>query len=108
MPRILPDVLKNLFRKPATVKYPKQRRALPENFRGKPVIDKEKCISCGLCAKVCPDGAITLDEKTKKPRIWMGLCMMCGRCAELCPRKVFTMSKEFELATHNKYEAMSE
>jgi NADH-quinone oxidoreductase subunit I/NAD(P)H-quinone oxidoreductase subunit I len=49
-----------------------------------------------------------LDEKTKKPRIWMGLCMMCGRCAELCPRKVFTMSKEFELATYNKYEAMSE
>jgi formate hydrogenlyase subunit 6/NADH:ubiquinone oxidoreductase subunit I len=105
---MLPDVLKNLFRKPATVKYPKQRRELPENFRGKPVVDKERCISCGLCVKVCPDGAVTLDEKTKKPRIWMGLCMMCGRCAEVCPRIAITMSKEFELATYNKYEAMSE
>jgi len=103
----LPDVLKNLFRKPATTKYPRERRELPENFRGKPIVDKEKCISCGLCAKGCPDGAITLDEKTKKPRIWLGLCISCAWCAETCPRKAITMTKEFELATYDKNKAIS-
>ena len=107
MPRITPDVLKNLLRKPATIKYPRERREPPEGFRGKPIIDREKCISCGACVKVCPDGAITLDEKTKKPRIRLGLCIACAMCAEVCPRKAITMTKEFELATYDKNKAIS-
>lgn len=106
MPRIQLDVLKNLLRRPSTVKYPCVKVELPERFRGKPINDREKCISCGLCAKVCPDRAITYDEE-KKPRFYLGLCIYCGRCAEVCPVKSITMTKEFELATYNKYEAIS-
>ena len=108
MPRILPDVLKNVFRKPATVKYPYERIEPPEGMRGKPAIDKEKCISCGLCVKVCPNRAITLDEETKKPRISLSRCIFCGECAEVCPRKAITMTKEYELAVYDKAQAVSE
>jgi hydrogenase-4 component H len=108
MPRILPTVLKNLFRGPATIKYPRERVEPPERFRGKPVVDKEMCISCGLCVRACPNDAISLDENTKKPRIWLARCIFCGRCAEVCPRKAIKMTKEFELAFYDKSKAVSE
>ena len=34
------------------------------------VIDKEKCVHCGLCAKVCPAGSIKAEEK--KYRVMIG------------------------------------
>src|SRR6266542_4683818 len=41
-----------------TVEYPEERLAVPENFRYLPVLlyeeetGKERCTSCGICAKV--------------------------------------------------------
>jgi len=108
MPRMLPEVLKNVLRRPATVKYPYVRVRPPEGYRGKPVIDRDKCIQCWLCIKACPARAITVSKETKKPRIWLGRCIFCGECAEVCPRKAITMSLEFELANFDKHQAVSE
>jgi len=108
VPRILPQVLRNLFRRPATVKYPYVRVEPPEGYRGRPSIDKEKCIQCWLCIKTCPDRAITVNMKTKKPSIWLGRCLFCGECAEVCPTRAITMTKDFELATYDIQKAKSE
>lgn len=99
MPRILPQVLRNLFRKPATVKYPYVRVEPPKGYRGRPVIDVERCISCWLCIKACPVRAISISRETKKPSIWLGRCIFCGECAEVCPARAITMTKEFEFTT---------
>ena len=48
------------------------------------VPDKNICVSCGACRKVCPKEAIT---------IWKGCyavadtekCIGCGLCAKTCP-----------------------
>ncbi|MBS3815859.1 MAG: NADH-quinone oxidoreductase subunit I [Hadesarchaea archaeon] len=101
MPKIIPDVLKNLFKKPFTLKYPHERREPPEKFRGKPEIDREKCVSCGQCARVCPAWAITYDEE-QKPIIDLGRCIFCGECAEVCPTNAIVMTKKYELATFDK------
>ncbi len=46
------------------------------------VIEKEKCLACGLCADVCPTEAISPIGVYK---INHDLCIECGLCEECCP-----------------------
>lgn len=39
-----------------------------------------KCISCGTCMDVCPQGAVLSTGKIDRTR-----CTTCGNCAEACP-----------------------
>lgn len=43
---------------------------------------KGKCTSCHACVKMCPVGAITMEEpyKTNEKK-----CISCGRCVVVCP-----------------------
>ena len=45
------------------------------------VID-EKCTGCTLCVKVCPFGAIVVEDKLAK--IDLTKCTVCGACVEAC------------------------
>jgi len=45
------------------------------------------CISCGICHRVCPSEAISLNESQgKKYSINSSECLVCGRCQEACPK----------------------
>ncbi|WOF16698.1 4Fe-4S dicluster domain-containing protein [Methanoplanus sp. FWC-SCC4] len=55
----------------------------------KPVVDREKCNSCGNCYRFCPDAAITTDFE-----IDYDFCKGCGICAEVCPKKAISMVRE--------------
>ena len=49
------------------------------------VVDKEKCTACGVCARVCPYGAIKFDKETKTPaEVIEAMCAGCGTCAAEC------------------------
>ena len=59
------------------------------------VVNRELCVACGSCQKVCPVGAI---------RVYKGLyaqpdearCIGCGRCAKECPASVITVEARHE------------
>jgi pyruvate ferredoxin oxidoreductase gamma subunit len=66
-----------------------------------PVLDREKCIHCGLCDLVCPDYCLTWGDGEaggKFERELMGVdyryCKGCLRCVESCPTGALAKEKE--------------
>jgi formate hydrogenlyase subunit 6/NADH:ubiquinone oxidoreductase subunit I len=46
----------------------------------------DTCVFCGICAKKCPQEAITVDRKEKKWAVDDEKCTRCGLCIEGCPK----------------------
>jgi NADH-quinone oxidoreductase subunit I len=105
-----------------TVQYPEERLTVPENFRYLPVLiyeeetGKERCTSCGICAKVCPPQCIWI-VRTAGPdgkpipepaefTIDVSICMSCGYCAEYCPFDAIKMDHRYELANFERKESL--
>lgn len=49
-----------------------------------PVIDKEKCNSCGVCDKHCPLDVIHMVDEFPEVR-YPEECWHCGACRQDCP-----------------------
>ena len=48
------------------------------------IVDETSCRSCGLCASVCPAGAVA-GRKGEPYVIDAAECLLCGKCHEACP-----------------------
>lgn len=53
------------------------------------VVENNLCVSCGLCAGVCPKKCISSTFKSGSylPTIDENSCVNCGRCYNICPGK---------------------
>jgi len=54
-------------------------------------IDEEKCTGCGVCARECPQDAIS-GEKKKPHNIDQEKCIRCGLCRDNCKFEAITVS----------------
>lgn len=64
-----------------------QKLKNPNNiYQDYPVLDKKKCVKCGLCSKTCRENAIFW-VKNKYPTFIYDLCTACGACMIACPKK---------------------
>lgn len=58
-----------------------------------PLLEKEKCIDCGICWIMCPEIAFSKDENLGYN--WQSsYCKGCGICVTACPKKALSMEVE--------------
>jgi len=103
--RMLAEVLRSLFKKPATVRYPAVKLEMADKFRGKLKFTPEKCIGCKLCMRDCPTNAITITKTAEgkfEAEIDLGKCIYCAQCVDSCLKKALETTKDVELAQLNR------
>ncbi len=69
------------------------------------VVDEDLCKRCGLCAPVCPYGAIVW-EKKQTAQVISAACAGCGTCAAECQYDAITMRHFSDQAIYAQIDAM--
>jgi len=107
--RVVRFFCKTVVHRPVTILYPYENMWVPDNYRGRPGLKLDECVSCGMCVKMCPTACIKLVDtvdasgnKVSRPQVNLGRCAMCGYCAEYCPVDAMTVTPEFELAEYTR------
>ena len=84
-----------------TIAYPAAPPALPDRFRGLPVIDSSKCPDgCRECVEACPTDALAFAEG--RLRIDLGRCLFCADCTAACPEGAIRYTQDYRLATRTR------
>lgn len=73
------------LRSPVTRRYPATPARKTSLSRGRVAIDPAHCISCGMCMRKCPSGAICVVRDEKTWSIDRLRCVVCNCCVEVCP-----------------------
>ncbi|MCX7922827.1 MAG: 4Fe-4S dicluster domain-containing protein [Clostridia bacterium] len=102
---MLGSVLKNLVSRPATRKYPFEKREPLKDTRGQVGINIDDCIFCSICSRKCPSDAINVNKAEKSWEINHFKCVMCGVCAEVCPKKCVDMVEQYKTPAYSKSSA---
>src|SRR5262249_50186130 len=104
--------ISHLVKRPVTIKYPEEGRAMPIWTRGRPRLIYEvdtgelRCTACGACALACPVDVIKIEQHPSPIKgkvldrfdIDMAGCIECALCVEACPFRAIAMAPDFEMA----------
>ena len=61
---------------------------MEQHCEGKPSADKNLCVGCGACSRICAHGAPVITDG--KATIDHDRCVGCGRCLAVCPKDAIT------------------
>lgn len=114
---------RRMFNKRVTLRYPEEKWILPERFRGQVGLvrnhetpDKDLCVGCCLCVRVCPPECIDMvtsrgpdNEKIIDEYIIdTSRCIFCGKCVEICPVDALVSTDLYELTVKNRDEMIKD
>jgi NAD-dependent dihydropyrimidine dehydrogenase PreA subunit len=65
-------------------------------FSLKIVVDKSRCIGCGICVDLCPSNLYRLSEEKKAYLVenFRDDCFICHSCAVSCPTGAITVEED--------------
>src|SRR5260370_28918630 len=89
-----------------TTSYPAKPAQVSLFCRGKPVFDLERWRDARPAAEVCPTEAIAFQDAGDQRTVTIdyGRCVFCGLCADADSGNAVRITREFELATHDRRE----
>lgn len=94
--------IKYLFKPRATLMYPEVFQEFAPNYRGMLKFYDDRCISCTMCARICPSGAMKMYKTPKKwPGITYQRCIFCGFCVDICPVNALEMTPVHDKAHYD-------
>jgi heterodisulfide reductase subunit A-like polyferredoxin/Fe-S oxidoreductase/coenzyme F420-reducing hydrogenase delta subunit len=64
-------------------------------------INKNRCVKCLTCFRLCPHGAVLLTPENR-PKIVETACIGCGLCVSSCPEMAIAQEKSFNIQTYVK------
>ena len=59
------------------------------------LVDQNICVACGVCAKTCPKGAISI-YRGCYAIVDEGKCVGCGLCGKACPVECISIKERSE------------
>lgn len=95
----------------ATVAYPAAPRPAEAGFRGRVVVDTDRCVGCAGCADACPSRCILVTDISRSWRVirrHLERCVHCGRCEAACGYDAVHLVADYELATPDRADLMIE
>src|SRR5947208_3524788 len=88
-----------------TTPYPPIGSPVAPLFRGRPVIDPERCVpDCAGCAEACPTMALRVTETG--PELDLGRCIFCEDCVAACPEGAIEFTADWRLGATSRAELM--
>ena len=102
---LLPELVRTLFGRRVTVRFPFAPLELPTCFRGKVVIQPDLCAGCGLCVRDCPAFALELVRESREQFLLIhhhDRCAYCGQCEDSCRQGAIELVNEFVQATSQR------
>ena len=104
------EAVQQLFSKPSTEAYPAAPAPAAPGYRGRIVFHADRCISCGMCERVCAGGAIsTTSEETEEGllitrRFFLGSCTFCANCADFCVKNAIELTDDYHMVARDENE----
>lgn len=120
--RSMGTTIKNAFRPPTTVQFPKEKRERSERYRTSFALlhdteGDELCVGCLQCERICPSQVITVIAEKKESPVTgkrrgyatdfvldLNACIFCELCVQVCPTDAIVMTRVAETPGYSREE----